>query len=618
MADKRDIKYLNRDFNAYKAALIDFTKTYFPTTYNDFTPESPGIMDIERSSYVGDVLSFYLDNNVNETFIQYAKQLNNLYDLAYMFNYTPRVTGVATTNLDIYQLVPSKLSGSSYVPDFDYVLRIGKNALVTSTLTGLSNFITQDDVDFSISSSSDPTSVEVYNVSAGNPTFFLLKKQTKVISANTNTTNFSFGVPQKFSTITINDNKIIGILDIVDSQGNEWNQVDHLAQDCIYDSIKNTNPNDPNNFLNAGDSPYLLKLTKVQRRFVARFLNSGSLQLQFGAGTVGDADEQIIPNPDNVGLGLPFGKSKMQTAYSPTNFIFTNTYGIAPSNTTLTIRYLTGGGVEANVPSNSLTQISGDITFVKNNINSTTAQAIFASLQVNNPVAADGGNDGDSVEELRENTISNYNSQQRNVTPDDYLVRTLSMPSKFGIVAKAFVEPTKLHNLSLGEIPSVLDEYILTYDANKRLAYPSDTLKQNLGTYLSQYRMNGDSIKIKDAFIINIGVSFDVIVLPDWNSNDVINSCINIIKDHFDINKWQINQPIIIKDLFIKLDKVDGVQTVKTVNIINKVGISAGYSQYAYDIKGATFNNVIYPSIDPSIFEVRYPNQDIQGRVVPL
>jgi hypothetical protein len=206
----------------------------------------------------------------------------------------------------------------------------------------------------------------------------------------------------------------------------------------------------------------------------------------------------------------------------------------------------------------------------------------------------------------------------RNVTPDDYLVRALSMPAKFGVVAKAFVEPTKLHNLSIGEIPSVLDCYVLSYDASKRLSYPSNTLKHNLGTYLTQYRVTGDNVRVKDAFIINIGINFDIIVLPDWNSNDVLNNCIELVKDYFSTDKWQINQPIIIKDLFIKLDAVEGVQTVKAVDIINKAGTSAGYSQYAYDIKGATFDNVLYPSIDPSMFEVRYPNQDIQGRVVPL
>jgi len=486
MNNKKDIKYLNKDFNSFKTSLIDYSKTYFPTTYNDFSPQSPGMMVMEMAAYVGDVLSFYLDNQIQETYIQYARQTNNLFDLAYMFNYTPKVTGAASTKVSFYQLVPSKLSASSYVPDFDYVLKINKNATITSPIASVPSFITLDEVDFSISSSSDQTEISVNNVSAGNPTFFLLKKDVDAISATINTTTFTFGTPQKFSTVTINNDRIIGILDITDSQGNIWYEVDHLAQDSIYDSLKNTNPNDPNTYLSSSDAPYLLKLQQVQRRFVTRFTDSGSLQFQFGSGTTTSQDETLIPNPDNVGIGLPFGQSKLTTAYSPTNFNFTNTYGIAPSNTTLTVRYLTGGGAGSNVPSNTLTQLAGTTYFVKNNLNATTAQTIFDSLYVTNLEAANGGNDGDSVEEIRQNTLSNYSTQLRTVTPDDYLIRALSMSPKFGVVAKAFIESTKLQNIGLGEIPSILDLYILTYNINKNLTTASSTLKQNLSTYLSQ------------------------------------------------------------------------------------------------------------------------------------
>jgi len=618
MADKKDIKYLNRDFNSFKTSLIDYTKTYFPTTYNDFSPASPGMMVMEMSAYVGDILSFYLDNQVQETYLQYARQSNNIFELAYMFNYTPKVTGVASSMLSVYQLLPSKLSGSTYIPDFDYSLKINRNASVSSTFVGGAPFITQDEVDFSISSSTDPTEVTVYQISSGNPTLYLLKKEVKAISAAINTTTFSFGNPLKFSTVNINNSKIIDVLDIIDSEGNEWYQVDHLAQDVIYDSLKNTNPNDPNNYQNVGDAPYLLKLKKVQRRFVTRFINTGSLQLQFGAGTTNDVDENIIPNSDNVGLGLPFGQSKLTSAYSPTNFIFTNTYGIAPSNTTLTVRYLTGGGATSNAPSNTLTQITGTIKFLNSNLNSVTAQTIRNSLAVNNLEAADGGGDGDTLEEIRQNTISNYSTQLRTVTQDDYMIRALSMPSRFGVITKIHVESAKLTNIGIGEIPSILDLYVLTYNINKNLNNASVTLKQNLSTYLSQYRVIGDTIKIKDAFIINIGVNFDIIVLPDYNNNDVLNNCIVALQSYFSIDKWQINQPIILRDIYVLLDKVEGVQTVQVVEIVNKAGESLGYSQYGYDIKGATYNNVVYPSLDPSIFEVKNLNQDINGRVVSL
>lgn len=618
MAENRDIKYINKDFSELRQALINFTKTYFPTTYTDFSPASPGMAFMEMAAYVGDVLSFYQDNQIQETFLQFARQTNNLYELAYMFGYKPNVTGVASADIDIYQQVPSITSGSIQVPDFSYALYFAPNSSVRTTTVNPTNFLIQDSIDFSISSSTDPTEVTVYSVSGNQPSRFLLKKTRKAISATVNTTTFTFGNPTPFATVNINADNIVGILDIVDSDGNIWYEVDYLAQETIYQPIKNTNTNDPNSFVNSGDAPYILKLEKVQRRFATRFIDSGSLQIQFGSGIASDNDEEITPNPFNVGIGLPSEKSKLTTAYSPSNFIFTKTYGIAPSATTLTVRYLTGGGVESNVPANTITEIVNQPVFLTPNLNSTTANSIIASIAVNNSLAADGGQDGDSIEEIRQNTIGNFGSQLRNVTQDDYLVRALSLPSQYGVIAKAYIEPVKAQNVSSGEIPATLDLYVLSYDANNNLRLCSNTLKQNLSTYLSQYRVIGDSVRIKDGFIINIGVNFEIVVLPDYNNNDVLLNCINSLKEYFNINKWSINQPIILRDLYVLLNQIDGVQTVKNISIINKVGTNIGYSQYAYDVEGATQNNVIYPSLDPSIFEVKYPNTDIQGKVVSL
>jgi hypothetical protein len=615
---RKNIQYINRDFSELRASLVDYAKTYFPTTYNDFTPASPGMMFMEMAAYVGDVLSFYLDNQIQETYVQYARQTNNLYELAYMFGYKPNVTQVASAPITFYQQVPAKLSGSTYVPDFDYTLFINQNAQVKSVTNPNISFLIEDPIDFSVSSSGDPTEVSIFATSGGNPTSFLLKKTRNSISSNINTTTFSFGTPQQFSTVEINAEKIIGILDVFDTDTNEWYEVDYLAQDAVYDSIKNTNPNDPNLSQYQGDTPYLLKLKQVQRRFITRFLNSGSLQIQFGAGTATDTDEEIIPNSDNVGLGLPFEKYKLTTAYAPSNFIFTKTYGIAPSQTNLTVRYLTGGGVEANVPSNDLTNLVAEIQFLNSNLNPVTANEIFASLAVTNPIAADGGGDGDSIEEIRQNTSANFATQLRNVTQDDYLVRSLSMPAKYGVIAKAYIEPTKAQSMSAGESNSVLDLYVLSYNASNQLNIASPALKQNLTTYLSQYRMVNDAVNIKDGFIINIGVNFDIIVLPEFNSNQVLFDCIAALKDYFAIDKWQINQPIVLRELYILLDRIKGVQTIKNITISNLVGTNLGYSPYAYDINAATIGNVIYPSLDPSIFEVKYPNQDIQGRVVNL
>ena len=616
---ERDIRYIDRDFNTIRASLIQYSKTYFPNTFNDFTDTSTGMLFMEMAAYVGDVLSFYLDNQIQETFIQKARQTTNLYALAYSLGYVPKVTTTATTMISFYQQVPAILSGSVYAPDFDYSLIIPENTQITSNTNSTQKFLIEDAIDFSSSSSLDPTEVSVYQISGVNPTYFLLKKNRKAISATINTEILTFTNAIKFDTKTIRAANIVGILDVTDTNGNTWYEVPNLAQENVFNSIRNTNTNDPNYSVDT-EVPYILELKTVQRRFATRFMDSGSLQLQFGAGSTRSTTEEIIPNPDNVGLGLPFERTKLTTAFSPVNFVFTNTYGIAPYNTTLNVRYLTGGGAAANVEAGSLTQVDDtNIVFINPNLSNTTlANQIFDSVAANNVLAADGGMDGDTVEEIRQNSLGNFQNQLRTVTTQDYLVRSLSMPANLGVIAKAHAQPQKIGDYQAGELPTVLDLYILSYNINKQLRTASALLKRNLQTYLSEYRMINDSINIKDAYIINIGVNFDIIVAPNFNNSETITKCIDSLTNYFSIDKWQINEPILMKNLFILLDKVQGVQTVQDVQIVNLTGTSLGYSDFAYDVNGAMIDNVIYPSIDPMVFELKNPNQDIKGRVVPL
>ena len=619
MAENKQISYINKDFGELRSSLVDYTRTYFPNTYNDFSSTSPGMMFMEMASYVGDVLSFYLDNQIQENFLQYARQQNNLYALAYMMGYRPKATAAAITSIEVFQQVPSILSGSTYVPDYSFALYASGGLQLSSDLYNKSNFLIQDSIDFSYSSSYDPTTTTVYQINAGIPEYFLLKKTRQAISANVQTTTFSFGTPQQFPTVDINDSNIIKILDIVDSDGNTWYEVPYLAQETIFDSIKNTNINNPN-LSDDNDTPYLLQLRKEPRRFVTRFLDNNTLQIQFGAGTnTQNVDEEIVPNPDNVGLGLPYKQSKLNTAFAPANFLYTDTYGIAPSNTTLTVRYLTGGGVTSNIESNTISNVVNKSTYFKfqsNTLDATQAQYIYDSISVNNPEAATGGQDGDTNEEIKIKASTSFTTQLRSVTQDDYLVRALSMPSEYGSVAKMYIESEKIANTLPGETPAVLNLYVLAFNASKKLKTASVALKQNLSTYLSQYRVINDSLKIKDAFVINLKVDFDIIVLPNYNNNDVINKCISSLKTYFNIDNWQINEPILTSDLYVMLSQIDGVQNVKDIKISN---VSNGlYSQYAYDMIGATRNGVIYPSIDPMVFEVKYPDTDIRGRVVPL
>jgi len=311
MAVRRDIKYVDRDFTSLRNSLISYTKTYFPDTYNDFTPASPGMMFMEMAAYVGDVLSFYVDNQFQETFIQYSRQTQNLYDLAYMLGYKPKATNAATAILEVYQQLPPTSSAGVSVPDFSYALQIPANTTVTSNLNGSLQFLTANKVNFAFSSSQDPTEITVYQTAGGVPTSFLVKKSVKALSATIKNTTFSFTNPVPFDSRTITDTNIIGILDITDNTtGDIWYEVDYLAQDAIYESIDNSNPNDPN-YTQDPDVANLLRIKSVQNRFATRFLDKTNLQIQFGSGNPSDTTEIIIPNPDNVGIGLPDNQSKL-------------------------------------------------------------------------------------------------------------------------------------------------------------------------------------------------------------------------------------------------------------------------------------------------------------------
>jgi len=613
MAVRRNINYITKDFNEYRNQLINYSQVYFPQVYTDFTPSSPGMMFMEQAAYVGDVLSFYLDNQIQENFLQYARQNDNLYDMAYMYGYKPKVTGLAETDIEFFQQVPSILVNGIYEPDFSYALYINSNTQISTNNGTGQKFAIENPIDFSVSSSLDPTDVSVASLSGGNPQYYLLKKTRKGFSGTIAEQTFQVSDPQEFLTLVLEDTQIAGIIDVIDSDGNKWYEVDYLGQDLIYDGLRNTNINSPNTYEDE-DTPFILQTKQVQNRYATRYLNSTQLQLQFGAGNPSNTTEEIIPNPFNVGLGLPFEQSKLTTAYSPTNFIFTNTYGTPPTNTTLTVRYYKGGGVQSNILSNTLNTVdTSTINFINGGLNSTTAQFVFDSIASTNPLAASGGKDGDTIEEIRQNSISNFSTQLRNVTADDYLVRALSMPSKYGKISKAYTQKPKAD-----EANTTLDLYVLTDNINSHLTTASDSLKNNLKTYLNQYRMIGDVISIKDAFVINFGINFEIITYPNYNSSEVIERCILSLKDYFDIDKWQINQPIIVPDLYVMLDSLEGVQTVKNVILTNKAGTTSGYSQWAYDMNGANQNGTIFPSLDPSIFELKYPNTDIKGSVVKL
>ncbi len=603
MAQTRDIKYINREFGDFRNQLVEYAKNYFPDAYNDFSPTSPGMMFIEMASYVGDVLSFYQDNQLQETFLQYAKNPSNLYTLAYMMGYSPRVTSVANTELTVTQRVAAVTS--NYTPNWNQAVRISENSTVQASIGSNPTFLLDDVVDFRFSSSYDPTDVTLHSLDGDNPAEYLLSKKVKATSGEIQTISRVYNEAEKFSTFDIEDDNIIGILDITDSDGDVWTEVPFLGQDTVFEEVTNTSADKAEIRSN-------LKLKKVQKRFVTRFTSKGVLQVQFGAGVLGVDDDTFLPNPTNVPINNKKNTAMLDKSYDPSNFLFTKTYGLAPTNTTLTVRFLTGGGTGANVPANTITGI-GAVTATS------TDNTYESTIAFNNEVPAEGGRDGDTAEEIRENSFRAFSEQKRAVTLQDYTVRALSLPPKFGSISKAFATQDLASNANysvLDKNPLALSLYVLAYDYNSHLINASQGLKNNLKTYLSEYMLITDAVDIKDAFIVNIGVQFEIITLPNYASRDVLLECNIALQDYFDVRKWSINQPINLSPVYTLLDKIKGVQTVKNISIINKQGDK--YSEYAYDVKGATKNNVVYPSYDPCIFEVKYPDGDIEGRVTTL
>ena len=621
---KKDIRYLNKDFDQFRSNLIEFTKQYFPNTYNDFNESSPGMMIMEMASYVGDVLSYYTDSQLKESILAAASNRGNVLGLAAAVGYKAKNKIPATVDLDVFQLLPATTNGQgSKVPDWSYALTLREGMIVRDPASKV-EFRTNALVNFSVSSSINPTEVSIYQINDNDnsPEFYLLKKSVKATSGTIQTVKFDFGTAKRFDKILIDAVNAIEVVSITDSDNNSWTEVPFLAQDTVFETVANTSLSDPT-LSQYTDVPYLLKLKKTARRFITRFRSDKRLEIQFGPGISADSDEEIIPNPSNVGSSLNGLQTQFDHPIDPSNFMYTKSYGLAPSNTTLTVKYTTGGGIESNVAAFTLNDIVEiGIEIDSQSLDSQLLNRIKASVASTNPYPATGGKSEETIEEIRQNATANFAAQQRAITKDDYIIRAYSMPAKFGAVAKAYVIKDQQLAIDMGREtvpnPLAINLYTLGYDGNGSLTALNPAVLNNLKTYLTQYRMLTDAINIKTAFIINIGIQFEIVTLPEYNSNEVLLSCISKLKQIFDNKLWKINQPIVMTKLYTDLDKVPGVQTVSKIKIVNLYKASDGYSGNIYDIDAATKSGVIYPSLDPSIFELKYPNSDIIGKVVSL
>jgi hypothetical protein len=660
-SDTKNLNYVGKDFSTLKQNLVDFTKTYFPDTYSDFNEASPGMVFIEQAAAIGDVLSFYQDAQLKESMLAYASERKNVVSLAQSMGYKPKVTSPAVTTITVYQLVPSIGTGVNNRPDNTYYLKIKDGMEILSTTNSNITFRTVDIVDFENETDRE---IDVYerNDLTGEPTLYLITKKVKAISATQKETTVTLSDSTDYPTVTINDTNIIEISSLMEGS-NKYYEVPYLAQESIFVEKPNT---ESNSDLSTYSStvPYILEVQKVPRRFSVKVNSDNTIDLQFGAGKSITGDETLLPNTKNVGLGLANSINRLNQSIDPSNFLKTNTLGVAPANKTLAIKYLVGGGVESNVNQGDLTTIR-KIEFEEDLLsvsNLTLYATMKQSVAVENLEAAVGGRGSESIEEIRQNALAMFGSQNRAVTKQDYVVRAVSMPERYGSVAKVYVSQdgeidnnspssilanpntlAEFTNLvdslknsskvdiqkelvkflankktSLNEVnnPFAINMYVLGYDANKKLTILNQAVKQNLKTYLGEYRMMTDAVNIIDGFIVNIGVDFEIICYSNYNKREVLTNCLTQIQSYFEIDNWTFNKPINISEMELILANVEGVMSVPYVKIGNLCREDGSYSANDYNIEEATKGKIVYPSLDPCIFEVKYPNKDIKGRAL--
>lgn len=648
--NSKDIRYINRDFTQLREALINFAKVYYPNTYKDFSPAAPGMMFIEQAAYVGDVLSYYTDYIFKETTLQGATERKNIIGLARYLGYKIKPSTAATGIVNLSQLCPAANDGAgTYFPDSNYMLTVRENTQFFNNQG--SYYILTSAVDFSVSSSVSPRREEIYSRNEdGTPMFFLLTKQGPISSGQILTKEIIVGNPTPYFSIKLSEKNVLQIIDITDSDNNKWYQVDYLAQGMVPIAVPNDVQYEGSLSQYKDSVPYILTYLKTSRKFVTSVDENNLTTITFGAGINGISDELITFDSDLIGVGMS-NINNVNLPLDPSNFLKNECYGIAPQNTTLTIRYLIGGGLQSNCQVDEIRTVASAIFDNPEEgllpEQKSLLRTVENSLAVTNPSPCTGGADAETNEEIRLNAMANFAAQNRAVTQNDYLVRIYSMPAQLGTIAKAQVIADSnlqvgMNKILLGVIdqnniaqvvdnsentyfrrmaydntnPFAINVYILTYNAQKQLMPTNPALISNLITYLKQYRMMTDGVNIIDGYIINIGVDFTISVYKGHNKKDVLSNCILAVQDFFNIDRWNFSQPINLSQLQLQIAKVDGVQSVIDIDIYNKTALNGNYSPVEYNISAAIKNGVIYPSVDPSIFEIKYPDNDIRGTCI--
>lgn len=591
----RDINYLARDFNSYKNELINYTKKYFPNDWQDFNEASGGMALLEMIAYVSDNLSFLIDRSVNECFIDRAIEPKNIYSLAKNMGYSPKFKSPSLASLEISATFDNSTSSQS-------VFTLSKGSRVRTSIQPSVNFEIVDDVDFSSSrnrtSSTPQSGFTTFTVSGVN-----------AISGISKTFETTVGVATPFLRVELPDSDINEIVSVESSDGKEWYKVNNLAEETIFYGDLNTDN------ATKDDTPYILKLKKVPRRFTVEKSAGNKTSLIFGGGTSSAEDSEIIPNPEDFVLppslrGSPSGFSP--SLVDSSNFLKTGTLGIAPSNTIISINYRVGGGIQSNVGRNTISEYATKIVEFANpdivNTNPSLSRTVTNTLTVTNTEQATGGAESEDLRSIKRNAISAFSAQNRVITLQDYQVRVLSMPANFGSVFRCFARKDPKSNTGVELILS-------SVNSQNNLVASNGVLKNNVETYIKQFKSFSDTIKISDAKIVNLGVEFGIEPAVGINGSQALLDALLLLKDLLRINNTSFNDEIIISEYVLRIQSLSTVNAVSYFRFVNlNKNNGTEYSDYIYDVKSNTSNGKLKIPAD-SLWEIKFPDRDIVGAI---
>lgn len=596
---QRYISLLNRDFKATKRDLITYAKAYATGSFTDFNETSPGMSLLEFVAYVGDGMNFYIDQAFNESGDS-ATQVKNVQANAKARGYRPQGKRPAVGRLAWAIQVPATVDANgNVVPDdsFTPVLAKGSQGIATNGVP----FETLDDILFTASLGRQVTGSQ-FDSTTGIPTFFALLKTVGVVAGKSVVDSFTVTDFQQFRRIDLTQADVTEIISVVDSQGNEWFEVDYLAQDWIFTAATNVNSD-------GSDVPYVLKLQSAPYRFVSdRDIVSGITTLVFGSGDGVSFDDELVPNVASYALPLAGRRTFGTFSIDPQNFLRTRSLGLSPHNTVLTVTYRVGGGDESNVPARSVRQASSaKLSFSTTNLDAKKKGAVESSVGCINPVSMNGGGPAETIREIKANGAAYFAAQNRAVTREDIVARSLSIPAKFGRPEKVFVKPSLNSNFSY-------DIHILSLDSDGTVVKAGPTLKSNLATYLSKFKMLTDGINILDGTILDIRVHYGITVAPGKNQSEVLSNCSLALTDYFSIDNSQIGQPIVVSQVISLLDGIAGVASVTEVSFTNVFGTTDSllYSDDSFDISSNLKSGMLICPAE-AILQVKYPNKDIKG-----